>query len=181
MSRLAKNPITIPSEIEISQDVDNITVKGKLGEMVMKLNPSVIVKQEDNVITFSVNNTNKKDEKQSWAQAGTARANIKNFIKGVSEGWEKKLILKGVGYRAQINGKVLNLVLGFSHPINYNLPAEVSVQTPSQNEIILKGIDKQKVGQIASEIRAFRPPEPYKGKGIRYSDEDIVRKEAKKK
>lgn len=181
MSRTAKNPITIPSEVEFHQDIDNIKVKGKLGEMQMKLNPNVILQREENTITFNINEAKSKEEKYYWSQAGTARANIANFIQGVSQGWEKKLILTGVGYRAQVQGKALNLVLGFSHPISYQLPDGVSAQTPSQNEIILKGIDKQKVGQVASEIRAFRPPEPYKGKGIRYSDENIVRKEAKKK
>ncbi len=128
-----------------------------------------------------VDDVGKKEEKGAWAQAGTARANTANLIKGVTEGWEKKLTLIGVGYRAQARGKVLNLTLGFSHPVDYKLPEGISVETPSQTEVIVKGIDKQKVGQAAAEIRAFRPPEPYKGKGVRYSDEQVVRKAAKKK
>lgn len=181
MSRSAKTPITIPSGVEVSQNTENVTVKGKLGEMSMNINPYVVIKKEEERLIFSINSGNKKEQKIAWSQAGTSRANIVNFIQGVSQGWEKKLILTGVGYRAKVNGKVLNLVLGFSHPINYNLPDDVSAQTPSQTEIVLKGINKQKVGQIASEIRAFRPPEPYKGKGIRYFDENILRKDAKKK
>jgi large subunit ribosomal protein L6 len=132
-------------------------------------------------LTFLPTETTKDEERNAWAQAGTARANTFNLIKGVTEGWEKKLTLIGVGYRAQTRGRVLNLTLGFSHPVNYNLPEGVSVETPSQTEVVVKGIDKQKVGQAAAEIRAFRPPEPYKGKGVRYTDEQVVRKDAKKK
>lgn len=123
----------------------------------------------------------REDSKDSWAMAGTARAIVSNLVTGVSEGFEKKLQLVGVGYRAQAQGKVLNLSLGFSHPVNYQLPEGVTAETPSQTEIVVKGIDKQQVGQVAAEIRAFRPPEPYKGKGVRYADEHVVRKEAKKK
>ena len=147
----------------------------------MTVHSSVIVTNTDNVLTFDTVKVSDKELKDAWAQAGTARANALNLIKGVSEGWEKKLTLIGVGYRAQARGKVLNLTLGFSHPVNYNLPEGVSVETPSQTEVIVKGIDKQKVGQAAAEIRAFRPPEPYKGKGVRYTDEYVVRKDAKKK
>ncbi len=181
MSRIAKAPITIPSGVEVSVDGTSMTVKGKLGQMNMTLNPLVKIENTDNVLTFSISNVDSKDEKKAWAQAGTARANTANLVQGVSEGWEKKLTLIGVGYRAKAMGKKLNLTLGFSHPVNYQLPEDISVETPSQTEIVVKGIDKQKVGQVAAEIRSYRPPEPYKGKGVRYTDEYVVRKDAKKK
>jgi large subunit ribosomal protein L6 len=165
----------------VSQNGAVLTVKGKLGEMSMSVHPSVVIANTDNVLTFAPAQVSRKEERGAWAQAGTARANTANFIKGVSEGWEKKLTLIGVGYRAQTKGQVLNLTLGFSHPVNYTLPAGITAETPSQTEVIVKGIDKQKVGQAAAEIRAFRPPEPYKGKGVRYTDEQVVRKDAKKK
>jgi large subunit ribosomal protein L6 len=182
MSRIAKSPITIPDGVEVSQSVGVLTVKGKLGEMTMHVHSSVTINNTDNVLTFlPTEETTKDEERNAWAQAGTVRANTFNLIKGVTEGWEKKLTLIGIGYRAQARGKVLNLTLGFSHPVNYDLPEGVSVETPSQTEVVVKGIDKQKVGQAAAEIRAFRPPEPYKGKGVRYTDEQVVRKDAKKK
>ena len=181
MSRIAKSPITVPEGVDISQSEGTLSVKGKLGEMTMHVNSSVVITNTDNVLTFSTSEVSKKEEKGAWAQAGTARANTANLIKGVTEGWEKKLTLIGVGYRAQAKGKVLGLTLGFSHPVNYSLPEGISVETPSQTEVIIKGIDKQKVGQAAAEIRAVRPPEPYKGKGVRYTDEQVVRKDAKKK
>ena len=181
MSRIAKSPITIPDGVEVSQSEGVLTVKGKLGVMTMNVHSSVTINNSDNVLTFLPAETTKDEERNAWAQAGTARANTFNLIKGVTEGWEKKLTLIGVGYRAQTRGKVLNLTLGFSHPVNYDLPEGVSVETPSQTEVVVKGIDKQKVGQAAAEIRAFRPPEPYKGKGVRYTDEPVVRKDAKKK
>ena len=181
MSRIAKLPITIPDGVEVSQSGKVLTVKGKLGEMTMNIHSSVTIKNTDNVLTFLLAVNNKEEEKNAWAQAGTVRANTFNLIKGVTEGWEKRLTLIGVGYRAQARGKVLNLTLGFSHPVNYDLPEGVSVETPSQTEVVVKGINKQKVGQAAAEIRAFRPPEPYKGKGVRYTDEQVVRKDAKKK
>ena len=181
MSRIAKSPITIPDGVEVSQSEGVLTVKGKLGVMTMNVHSSVTINNTDNVLTFLLAETTKDEERNAWAQAGTARANTFNLIKGVTEGWEKKLTLIGVGYRAQARGKVLNLTLGFSHPVNYDLPEGVSVETPSQTEVVVKGIDKQKVGQAAAEIRAFRPPEPYKGKGVRYTDEQVVRKDAKKK
>ncbi len=181
MSRIAKAPITIPSGVEVSVEGTSMTVKGKLGQMNMTLNPLVKIENTDNVLTFSISNVDSKDEKKAWAQAGTARANTANLVQGVSEGWEKKLTLIGVGYRAKAMGKKLNLTLGFSHPVNYQLPEDISVETPSQTEIVVKGIDKQKVGQVAAEIRSYRPPEPYKGKGVRYTDEYVVRKDAKKK
>ena len=181
MSRIAKSPITIPDGVEVSQSGEILTVKGKLGEMNMNVHSSVTINNTDNVLTFLPTETTKDEEKNAWAQAGTVRANTFNLIKGVTEGWEKKLTLIGVGYRAQARGKVLSLTLGFSHPVNYDLPEGVSVETPSQTEVVVKGIDKQKVGQAAAEIRAFRPPEPYKGKGVRYMNEQVVRKDAKKK
>jgi len=181
MSRIAKSPITIPDGVEVSQSEGVLTVKGKLGVMTMNVHSSVTINNTDNVLTFLPTETTKDEERNAWAQAGTARANTFNLIKGVTKGWEKKLTLIGVGYRAQARGKVLNLTLGFSHPVNYDLPEGVSVETPSQTEVVVKGIDKQKVGQAAAEIRAFRPPEPYKGKGVRYTDEQVVRKDAKKK
>jgi len=181
MSRVAKSPITIPDSVEVSQSGEILTVKGKLGEMNMNVHSSVTINNIDNVLTFLPVETSKDEEKDAWAQAGTVRANTFNLIKGVTEGWEKKLTLIGVGYRAQARGKVLSLSVGFSHPINYDLPEGVSVETPSQTEVVVKGIDKQKVGQAAAEIRAFRPPEPYKGKGVRYTNEQVVRKDAKKK
>ena len=181
MSRIAKSPITVPEGVDISQSEGTLSVKGKLGEMTMHVNSSVVITNTDNVLTFSTSEVSKKEEKGAWAQAGTVRANTANLIKGVTEGWEKKLTLIGVAYRAQAKGKVLGLTLGFSHPLNDSLPEGISVETPSQTEVIIKGIDKQKVGQAAAEIRAFRPPEPYKGKGVRYTDEQVVRKDAKKK
>jgi len=181
MSRVAKLPITIPDGVEVSQSGEILSVKGKLGEMNMNVHSSVTINNTDNVLTFLPTESSKDEEKNAWAQAGTVRANTFNLIKGVTEGWEKKLTLIGVGYRAQARGKVLSLSLGFSHPINYDLPEGVSVETPSQTEVVVKGIDKQKVGQAAAEIRAFRPPEPYKGKGVRYTNEQVVRKDAKKK
>ena len=181
MSRVAKAPITIPAGVEVSINGASMSVKGKLGQMQMDLHPFVAVNNTDNVLTFDIATDDKKEQKSAWAQAGTARANTANLIQGVSEGWEKKLSLIGVGYRAQAKGKVLDLTLGFSHPVNYELPEGVTVETPSQTEIVVKGMDKQKVGQVAAEIRAYRPPEPYKGKGVRYADEYVMRKEAKKK
>ncbi len=181
MSRVAKSPITIPDGVEVSQSGEILTVKGKLGEMNMNVHSSVTINNTDNVLTFLPTQTSKDEEKNAWAQAGTVRANTFNLIKGVTEGWEKKLTLIGVGYRAQARGKVLSLTLGFSHSVSYDLPEGVSVETPSQTEVVVKGIDKQKVGQAAAEIRAFRPPEPYKGKGVRYTNEQVVRKDAKKK
>ncbi len=181
MSRVAKAPIEIPAGVEVSINDSSMSVKGKLGQMNMDVHPVVTVMNEDNVLTFAVGKVEKKEEKSAWAQAGTVRANTANLIQGVSEGWEKKLKLIGVGYRAKAAGKVLDLTLGFSHPVKYALPEGITVETPSQTEIVVKGIDKQKVGQVAAEIRAYRPPEPYKGKGVRYTDEYVVRKEAKKK
>jgi large subunit ribosomal protein L6 len=181
MSRVAKAEITIEKGIEVSMSGSTITAKGKLGQLSMDVNSAVVVVFNDDQISFTIAKVEKKAEKLAWAQAGTARANTANLILGVSVGWEKKLSLIGVGYRAKAMGKSLDLTLGFSHPVVYALPEGITVETPSQTEIVVKGMDKQKVGQVAAEIRAFRPPEPYKGKGVRYTDEHVVRKEAKKK
>ena len=181
MSRIAKAAITIEKGIEVSMSGSTVTAKGKLGQLSMDVNSAVVVAFNDDQITFTIAKVVKNAEKLAWAQAGTARANTANLIHGVSVGWEKKLSLIGVGYRAKSMGKSLDLTLGFSHPVVYALPEGITVETPSQTEIIVKGMDKQKVGQVAAEIRAFRPPEPYKGKGVRYTDEHVVRKEAKKK
>ncbi len=177
MSRVAKNPVQLPSGVEVRIDGQAIKVKGAKGEMSHEIHIAVDVKQADNVLTFAARNGGK----ESNAQAGTTRALLNNMVLGVTQGFEKKLTLVGVGYRAQAQGKVLNLSLGFSHPVEYPIPEGVTIETPSQTEVVVKGIDKQLVGQVAANIRAYRPPEPYKGKGVRYSDEQVVRKEAKKK
>ena len=176
MSRVAKNPINVPENVELNI-VDNIVkVKGSKGELEFNLPSSVSLENKENILTVKYN----EDDQQSVALAGTTRSIVNNMIIGVSEGFEKKLELIGVGYRAKASGKLLELTLGFSHPIKYQLPEEVEVETPSQTEVVLKSHDKQILGQAASEIRAFRPPEPYKGKGVRYADEQVKRKEAKK-
>ena len=176
MSRVAKNPINVPDNVELNI-VDNIVkVKGSKGELEFNLPSSVSIENKENALTVKYN----EDDQQSVALAGTTRSIVNNMIIGVSEGFEKKLELIGVGYRAKASGKLLELTLGFSHPIKYQLPEEVEVETPSQTEVVLKSHDKQILGQAASEIRAFRPPEPYKGKGVRYADEQVKRKEAKK-
>jgi len=175
MSRVANNPVTLPSGVEVKQDGRDVTIKGGKGSLVLSLVEGVNVSQDDNVLTIAY------DSDKFKAMAGTTRALLNNMVIGVSEGWEKKLILNGVGYRAKATGKSINLTLGFSHPVDYTLPEGVTVETPSQTEVVVKGFDKQAVGQAAAEIRSFRPPEPYKGKGIRYADERVRRKEAKKK
>jgi large subunit ribosomal protein L6 len=177
MSRVAKNPVTLPAGVEVKLSPSEITVKGGKSAMSLAVNSSVEIKQEDNVLTFAP----KDGSKQANALAGTTRALVNNMVVGVSAGFEKKLQLIGVGYRAQAQGNKVNLTLGFSHPVEYNLPEGVTAETPSQTEIVLKSADKQLLGQVASEIRAYRPPEPYKGKGVRYADEQVLRKEAKKK
>ena len=177
MSRIAKAPITVPSGVEVKVNGQEVAVKGNKGELVRTLNDAVVVKLEDGVITFAP----AEGPKDAWAQAGTARANVNNMIVGVTEGFKKTLLLQGVGYRTQVKGQEVNLTLGFSHPVVYTLPKGITATAPSQTEIILEGSDKQQVGQVAAEIRAFRPPEPYKGKGVRYADENVRRKEAKKK
>jgi large subunit ribosomal protein L6 len=176
MSRVAKDPVSIPKGVEVKLNGSDISVKGSNGNLNMVINEAVVVKQEDDKLVFAP-----RDEKTSWAMAGTTRALINNMVVGVSQGFERKLELNGVGYRAKASGKSVNLTLGFSHPIDYQLPEGVSADTPTQTEIVLKSADKHLLGQVASEIRAFRPPEPYKGKGVRYADEYVRRKEAKKK
>ena len=176
MSRVAKNPIIVPDGVNISVDGKNVTVKGNKGELDFLLSLSISLNIDDNAITVSYDESNQK----SVALAGTTRSIINNMIIGVSVGFEKKLELIGVGYRAKASGKLLELTLGFSHPVKYQLPDDVQVETPSQTEVVLKSHNKQILGQVAAEIRAFRPPEPYKGKGVRYADEQVKRKEAKK-
>ncbi|HEY5703923.1 MAG TPA: 50S ribosomal protein L6 [Gammaproteobacteria bacterium] len=176
MSRIANNPITLPSGVEVTINGSSVVVKGKNGEMKHDAHPLVDVKQEDGLLKFAARN----NSKNARALSGTTRALIQNMVTGVSDGFERKLEINGVGYRAQAQGKVLNLTLGFSHPVNFNIPEGITIETPSQTEIIVKGMDKQKVGQVAANIRDYRPPEPYKGKGVRYTGERIIRKEAKK-
>jgi large subunit ribosomal protein L6 len=177
MSRIAKAPIELPSGVDVNIVGQNVTVKGKNGSLSISLNEAVAVSQGENALMFEP----REGAADGWAQAGTARAIINNMVTGVADGFEKKLTLIGVGYRAQVQGSNVNLTLGFSHPVVYKLPHGVTAETPSQTEITLKSADKQLLGQVAAEIRAFRPPEPYKGKGVRYSDEYVRRKEAKKK
>ncbi len=181
MSRVARKPINIPADVEVSIGNNQLNVKGKLGEMRIDLHPLVSINKSMNQLIFTTENAGKKNKKQAWIQAGSARAGVNNCIIGVSEGFERRLKLVGIGYRAKVSSKKLELLLGFSHPINYDFPDDIRVETPSQSEIIIKGCDKQQVGQIAADIRAYRPPEPYKGKGVRYADEIVFRKEAKKK
>jgi large subunit ribosomal protein L6 len=176
MSRIAKAPITVPAGVEVTIKGQDITVKGKNGELSRTINDAVEVTLADNVIT-----TSPRDVANAWAQAGTARALINNMIVGTNEGYEKKLQLVGVGYRAAVKGKVLDLTLGFSHPVNFDIPEGITIEAPSQTELVVKGADKQLVGQTAANIRSYREPEPYKGKGVRYADEHVRRKEAKKK
>ncbi len=176
MSRVAKNPIEIVDGVTVNFNDGCLDVKGKVGELKFDLPETVSLDIAENVISVKYDENNQ----QSVALAGTTRALVNNMIIGVSQGFEKKLELKGVGYRAKASGKLLELTLGFSHPVKYQLPDEVQVETPSQTEVVLKSHNKQILGQAAAEIRAFRPPEPYKGKGVRYSDENVRRKEAKK-
>jgi len=178
MSRIAKAPITVPSGADFKVDGQRVTVKGSKGAMELNIHPDVSVTLDEGVVTVKpVDESNK----QAWAMAGTMRALLNNLVVGATEGFQKKLQLVGVGYRAQAKGKTLNLSLGFSHPVDYPVPEGITIETPSQTEVVISGSDKQQVGQVAAEIRNFRPPEPYKGKGVRYSDERVVRKEAKKK
>jgi len=177
MSRVAKAPVDLPQGVEFSLAGTTVSMKGSKGQLTMKLNSEVELKQEENSLTVSA----RSGSRFATAIAGTTRALLANMARGVSEGFEKKLELVGVGYRAQAQGNKLNLTLGFSHPVVYEMPEGVSVETPSQTEVIVRGTDKQKVGQAAAEIRRYRPPEPYKGKGVRYADERVVIKEAKKK
>jgi large subunit ribosomal protein L6 len=177
MSRIAKAPVTIPKGVAVTLDGNNMTVKGGKGQLTFGFNPAVSIEVTGDSVQMQWN----KDDKIATSQAGTARAIVNNMVTGVSAGYEKKLSLVGVGYRAQAKGKILNLALGFSHPIDFEVPAGITVETPSQTEILVKGSDKQLVGEVAAKIRSYRPPEPYKGKGVRYADEHVARKEAKKK
>lgn len=177
MSRVAKAPITLPAGVELKRDGQNVVVKGKNGELSLTVHDLVSFEQEGSQLQFSPTS----QSKAANSMAGTMRQLVNNMVVGVSTGYEKKLVLNGVGYRAKASGKVLNLSVGYSHPIDYSLPEGVKADTPTQTEVVISGSDKQQVGQVAAEIRAFRPPEPYKGKGIRYADEYVRRKEAKKK
>lgn len=177
MSRIAKAPVAIPSGVDVKLDGNMMTVKGSKGQLSFNFNSAISMEIADNMIQMQWN----KDDKSATSQAGTARAIVNNMVTGVSAGYEKKLSLVGVGYRAQAKDKTLNLALGFSHPIDFEVPAGITVETPSQTEIVVKGSDKQLVGEVAAKIRSYRPPEPYKGKGVRYADEHVARKEAKKK
>jgi len=175
MSRVAKSPVEVPNGVKATLESSKLTVKGSKGVLSLDVHPTVQVDLNDNTFTFTGKTI------KDWAMAGTTRALVNNMVQGVNKGFEKKLLLMGVGYRAKASGKTLNLTLGFSHPVDYKLPEGIEAETPTQTEIVIKGADKQRVGQVASEIRAFRPPEPYKGKGVRYADEHVHRKEAKKK
>ena len=177
MSRIAKAPVELPNGVEFSQSGNVVTMKGGNGTLTLELNSEVELTQEDNSLTVAP----RSGSRFSTAVAGTMRSLLANMAHGVSQGFERKLELVGVGYRAQAQGKKLNLTLGFSHPVIHDVPEGVTVETPSQTEIVVKGADKQQVGQVAAEIRSYRPPEPYKGKGVRYSDERVQIKEAKKK
>ena len=177
MSRIAKSPVELPKGVEFKQNGNVVTLKGGKGELSMELNSEVELKSEDGTITLAP----RSGSRFAMAVTGTMRSLLANMAHGVTEGYERKLELVGVGYRAQAQGKNLNLTLGFSHPVVYSSPEGIDIETPSQTEVIIRGTDKQKVGQVAAEIRRFRPPEPYKGKGVRYADERVVLKEAKKK
>ena len=177
MSRVGKMPIVVPQGVDVTAGAETISVKGSLGTLVRPVSPLVSVKKEDGKLTFVAND----DSQEADAMSGTMRALVANMVGGVTKGFEKKLNLVGVGFRAQAAGSKLNLQIGFSHPVSKDMPAGVKVETPSQTEIVIKGFDRQAVGQVAAEVRALRPPEPYKGKGIRYADEKVTIKETKKK
>jgi large subunit ribosomal protein L6 len=177
MSRIAKYPVTLPEKVEVDIAANVLTVKGPLGTLKAPIARGVVVKKDGNTLTFAAAD----ESKEANALSGTTRANVANMVNGVKNGFEKRLSLVGVGYRAQAQGAKLNLSLGFSHPIVHSLPEGVKAETPSQTEIVIKGVDRQKVGQVAAEIRAYKPPEPYKGKGVRYTGEQVTLKETKKK
>ena len=177
MSRIAKNPITVPAGVELNIDGRDVKVKGAKGSQEWSVPGDVIVAIDNGVVSVRPAD----DKSRDFSMAGTVRSIISNMVQGVSVGFEKKLMLVGVGYRAQAQGSKLNLSLGFSHPVVFDVPEGIEIETPSQTEVVVRGADKQKVGQVAANIRAFRPPEPYKGKGVKYADEHIIRKEAKKK
>lgn len=177
MSRIGKEPVSIPANVEVVLSSSEVSIKGPLGKLQHGFNSDVIIERDGDTLLVKVAN----GSKQANAMSGTMRALLANMMQGVTSGFEKKLSLVGVGYRAQATNEILNLTLGFSHPIVYKMPEGVKVETPTQTEVLIKGIDKQKVGQVAAEVRAYRKPEPYKGKGVRYTDEVVVMKEAKKK
>lgn len=177
MSRVANNPVVIPTNVEVTTSPSDIAVKGPLGTLKQSLIPEVAIERDGDKLKFKV----VKESLHATAMSGTLRALTANMVQGVTQGFVKKLTLVGVGYRAQASGNTLNLSLGFSHPVAYKVPHGIKVETPSQTEIVIRGIDKQRVGQTAAEVRAYRKPEPYKGKGVRYSDERVVIKETKKK
>lgn len=178
MSRIAKAPVEIPAGVEVSLNGAEISIKGSKGSLSRNIHADVEVKQQGSELITAARNSKSK---QAVALAGTTRALLNNMVVGVSQGFVKKLTLVGVGYRAKAQGNKLDLTLGFSHPVQYAVPEGIKVETPSQTEVVISGADKQQVGQVAADIRAYRPPEPYKGKGVRYSDEHVARKEAKKK
>jgi len=177
MSRIGKAPVAVPDKVQVTVNATEVVVKGPLGTLTQPIGSGVTVKVEDGKVVFAVAN----ESQEANALSGTMRANVANMVQGVKEGFQKKLNLVGVGYRAQAQGNKVNLSLGFSHPIVHQLPEGVKAETPTQTEIVIKGMDRQKVGQVAAEIRAYKSPEPYKGKGVRYSDEKVVIKETKKK
>ena len=177
MSRVAKAPVVLPSGVEVNFENNVLTVKGSKGSLSQEIHPTVEISTEENQISFNI----AKNNAGNWPMAGTMRSLVNNMVIGVSEGFVKKLQLVGIGYRANAQGANLDLALGFSHPVIFNVPEGLTIETPTNTEIVISGIDKQKVGQAAAKIRAIRPPEPYKGKGVKYSDETVIRKEAKKK
>jgi len=177
MSRVAKKPVSVPNGVEVKIDGQHLSVTGAKGTLTHQIHAHVEITQEGAELTFAPRN----EEKSANAIAGTTRAVVSNMVTGVTTGFQKRLELQGVGYRAQAQGSIVNLQLGFSHPVAYQLPTGITVQTPSQTEVIISGADRQRVGQVAAEIRGIRPPEPYKGKGVRYQGERVRRKEAKKK
>lgn len=177
MSRVAKNPITVPAGVEVNVSADSISVKGPLGSLTQALTGNIEIQQADGQLTVSPRDASR----HAHAMSGTTRALLANMVHGVSKGFEKKLNLVGVGFRAQAQGNKLNLTLGFSHPVVHEMPEGIQVETPTQTEVLIKGMDKQLVGQVAADVRAYRRPEPYKGKGVRYADEVVVLKETKKK
>ena len=177
MSRVAKAPVVVPAGVEVKLDGQVISIKGKNGELTRTINDAVVVKHAENALTFAP----REGFANAWAQAGTTRALLNAMVIGVTEGFSKKLQLVGVGYRAAVKGDVVSLALGFSHPVEHKLPAGITAECPTQTEIVLKGADKQSIGQVAADLRAYRRPEPYKGKGVRYADEVVRTKEAKKK
>jgi large subunit ribosomal protein L6 len=177
MSRIGKNPIVVPKGVEVTLSADTVAVKGPLGTLTQRLSSDIKIERQGDNLLCMVNN----DSTRANAMSGTIRALVANMVEGVSKGFERKLTLVGVGYRAQAQGDKLNLALGFSHPVVHQMPNGVKVETPTQTEIVLRGNDKQQVGQVAAEVRAYRSPEPYKGKGVRYTGEKVVLKETKKK